>query len=99
MNSNEVAKEVSHWARMYQFSGEVKHEKSPESHKIHFEARTTSTRASTMVTRLRLIVHDINDSPDILVGKELISARPENRAALASWRIYVSVPIRRTPRK
>lgn len=93
MTSRDLARSIQHWVTTYNFCGEVEVARDTDKHIVSFNARTTKTRASTMVTRVRLIVADLAKVPGIVVGKELISEAPENRSALASWRIFVNVPI------
>jgi FAD synthase len=69
--------------------------KTGDSYVVEFEARTTKTRASSMVTRVRLIANEVVVGPDFTVGKELLSEPPADRSALATWRVFVKIAIRK----
>ena len=93
MSSRDLARKVSHWTKSYGFVEEVRVGRSTDHYSVEFEARTTKTRASTMVTRLQLMSNALG--PGAIASKELIGEPPANRAALSTWRITVSVSIQR----
>lgn len=99
MSSQELAKKISYWIRTYSFCGEVVTVKLDNNYFIQFEARTTKTRASSMVTRIKLISAEVILDVEFQVGKELLSEVPSDRSALATWKIFVRIPIHvRKPR-
>lgn len=95
MSSEELAKRVNHWIRTYHFCGEVTSGRTDGYHYIQFEARTTSTRASSMVTRLKLMVSELVVGPEFEVSKRLIGQAPIERSSLATWQVYVRIFIRK----
>jgi hypothetical protein len=95
MSSGELAKRISHWLREYDFCSPVVSGRAGNDHVVAFTARTTKTRASSIVTRICLIAEEIASGREFEAGKELVGDPPEDRAGLASWRIYVRVPVRR----
>ena len=95
MNTNELARRIGHWTREYQFCGEVSVSRIQDHYVVEFEARTTKTRASSMVTRIKLIAADLAEGSDVVVDKDLVSESPATRDALASWKIYAAIPIKR----
>ena len=97
MNANELSREISRWIREYQFCGKVRSRRTEYQRIVEFEARTTKTRASSMVTRIGLIAMEVaaTSRGKIFVGKELVSEPPATRDSLASWRIYATIPIGR----
>ena len=95
MSSGELARRISHWTREYNFCGNVVTKRTDQHYVVEFVARTTKTRASSMVTRVSLIANEVIVGPDFVVGKELIGAPPLDRASLASWRIFVNIMIRK----
>lgn len=98
MTSNELARRISHWTKLYNFCEPVKVRRADDSYSVEFEARTTKTRASSMVTRVELIAKGIASDVEFEAGKELLSEPPSDRASLATWRIYVRIPIHTTKR-
>lgn len=95
MYANDLARTIAHWTREHQFCGEVSVHRRDDSYVVAFEARTTKTRASSMVTRLKLIVDELVHGMPVSVGKDLVSVAPRSRDDLASWKIFVIVPVRR----
>jgi len=95
MYANDLARAIAHWARAYQFCGEVNLSREDDLYIVAFEARTTKTRASSMVTRLKLIVGEVAQGAATVVDKELVSNPPKSRDAIASWKIFVNIPIRK----
>jgi len=95
MSSGELAKRVGHWLREYDFCSPVVSGRVDDEYVVSFEARTTKTRASSIVTRVGLIAEEVAEGRDYVNGKELVGDPPEDRSGLATWRIYVKIPIRR----
>ena len=96
MQSEELARKVSHWAKEYGFTGKVSTKKADGAWVIEFQARTTKTRASSMVTRLGLIVQELAGAAhQISTGKQLMSDPPSTREDLGTWRIFAEVPVLR----
>lgn len=93
MNSQKLFTDVKKWIKAYQFCGIVRSHRLGDYNYVEFEAVTTKTRASTMVTRVGLIAQDIvaGSGRRVIVGKELMSAPPSTRADLATWKIYAKV--------
>jgi FAD synthase len=94
MSSKELADKIGHWTQTYNFCGEVSSSRTDTHHVIQFEARTTKTRASSMVTRVKLMANEVIVGYDFSVSKELLSDPPRDRAALATWRISVKIAIK-----
>lgn len=94
MTANEVARAVKRWTESYHFCGDVEMHREFAKYVVEFTARTTKTRASSMVTRVGLIVAEVIKEQEFEVGKELMSDPPKDRAALSTWRIYVNVPVK-----
>lgn len=95
MSASKLSREVSRWIKDYGFCERVEVGRTDDHHVIEFEVRTTSTRASSMVTRIKLIVAELSSRSDVTVDKELMSRPPETRDALATWSIYVAIPVKR----
>ena len=95
MNASELSREISRWIREYQFCGKVRSRRTEYQRIVEFEARTTKTRASSMVTRIKLIAAELAEGSDVVVDKDLVSEPPATRDALASWKIYAAIPIKR----
>lgn len=95
MSSEELAKKIGYWTKAHKFCGKVQTRRVPDYYIISFVARTTKTRASSMVTRVKLIAEEVLGDVHCAIGKELISDPPEDRASLASWRIFVYIPVRK----
>ena len=55
MNTIELVRRISYWTKEYQFCGKVTSSRTDDHYMVEFEARTTKTRASSMVTRIKLI--------------------------------------------
>lgn len=91
MTANELAKKISHWLGGYGFCGEVVTENVPNSYVVQFEARTTKSRASSMVTRVGLIASEVLGSCRFEVGKSRMGEPPLSREALSTWKIFVEV--------
>jgi hypothetical protein len=58
------------------------------------DIRTTTTRASSLETRERLVATSI--SCDAIVWKEIVGHYPETRESLGSWKIFAAVPVKKT---
>jgi hypothetical protein len=95
MNTVELVRRISYWTKEYQFCGKVSLKRVSDHYVVAFEARTTRTRASSMVTRIKLIAAELAEGSDIVVDKDLVSEPPATRDALASWKIYAAIPIKR----
>ena len=66
---------------------------------ISYEVRTTTTRASSLVTRIRLLVEEIVRPQPIVVDKVLLSDSPKERSTLATWMIFVKLSTKKGKRK
>ncbi len=97
MSASELAKKIKYWAE-FKFCDKVLLYKTSDCYLVEFETRTTMSRASSMVTRIRLIAQDASSSTKVYAGKKLVSEPPAAREDLASWIIFVVVPIRGRPR-
>lgn len=95
MRASESSRKILHWIKQYDFSKHVFLKRTQHYMIIEFDVRTTKTRASTIVTRLKLLVWEISEKSDICVSKELTSAPPKSRGELASWRIFTTIPVRK----
>ncbi len=99
MSSEDLARKIAHWTKLYQFCGAVSTRRTESHYVVEFLARTTKTRASSMVTRVKLIVDEVagvkTPRTEFIVGKELLSPPPSDRASLATWRVYVSIAIKK----
>ena len=95
MNTIELVRRISYWTKEYQFCGKVTSSRTDDHYVVEFEARTTKTRASSMVTRIKLIAAELAEGSDVVVDKDLVSEPPATRDALASWKIYAAIPIKR----
>lgn len=91
MRISEVVSEVKRWTSKYDYVGEFTVH-SEGGKLLSFPARTTKTRASSMVFRIGLIVDEIAGSREFSVAKILEGPAPQNRAELANWRIEVLFP-------
>jgi hypothetical protein len=67
--------------------------KFPDTFAIMISARTTKTRASSMVGRFKLIIAELADHRPFTIRKRLCSMPPRRREDLANWDIIVEVPI------
>lgn len=107
MDARSIASEVKLWLERYQFQlngGKVRMVRVSGAYQVDFTTRTTMTRASSMVTRIQLIVDDVlRDAgdgglalyPDVEVNKNLLSAPPQARDDLADWHIWVNIPVKK----
>src|SRR5665213_3388330 len=94
MRIEEAVREVKRWVEKYDYCSNVEVGAAKNLKFVKFSARTTTTRASSMVTRIKHIVQDAVDGRGFGVSKELVGLPPETRADLASWAITVVLPLR-----
>ena len=94
MNANKVASEVARWVEHYGFVPYVSKKRVGDSYLVELTTITTTTRASSMVTRLRLLSLEIAGESQFSVGKELVTEAPTTRDSLATWKITVSISIK-----
>ena len=94
VRAQELARKISRSLGDLGFQGDVTTRRDGDSLMLEFEARTTKTRASSVVTRLELMVTEATCGGKFLVGKRLISENPKERSSLATWTIFVSLPIK-----
>lgn len=87
---------MKRWIAKYDYCGNVEVDESVvvPGRYIKFTARTTKTRASSMVTRIRHIVSDVIQDRTFEVTKQLEGDAPKTRADLASWSIIIFFPTR-----
>jgi hypothetical protein len=95
MTSLQLARDIARWIKPYPFCGHVSVAWQLESYSISFEARTTKTRASSIVTRIRLIAANLADESRCRVEKQLWSEAPRKREDLATWMICATVSAKR----
>lgn len=94
MDTKNLVKEIQKWTTAHKFGGDVRYRKTRTSYVVEFFMDTTMTRASSIVTRLRLIVEELAKGTKFNVGKMCQGLPPKERSALARWRIFVHVPIK-----
>ncbi len=98
MTTQSLASRIKHWTKTYSFCNTVEVKNRPDQVRIEFEARTTKTRASSIVTRIRLITREvIGETAEYSVDKELCSEAPNDRASLATWKVFVAITKRKVP--
>ncbi len=90
MRLDSVVREVKRWVLEYDYCQNFRAGVSVDGGRfIEFVARTTKTRASSMVTRIGLIVSDVAGGRKFIVMKRLVGDAPATRDALATWCIAV----------
>ncbi len=90
MRLDKVVREVKRWVGRFDYVGSFRAGASADGGRfIEFVARTTKTRASSMVTRIRLIVADAAKDRQFTVLKRLDGDPPATRDDLATWHIVV----------
>ena len=94
MSTEELARTVGRWVKSYNFCTKVLVRRELDQFVVSFESRTTSTRSSSMVTRLGLMAAQVLPDSRFQTGKVLTSPPPEDRSALATWRIFVAIPVK-----
>jgi len=94
MRIEQAVKGVKHWIEKYDYCSNLESGTSADGHYVRFLARTTKTRASSIVTRIAHIVQDAVEDRKFDVFKQLDGPPPEARADLASWTIIVRLPTR-----
>jgi hypothetical protein len=85
MTTRELLRTVNSVVKSYGFSPQVEHDQAS----VSVTMRTTSTRATSAETRLKLMVAELAKGRRILVKKELVGERPKRRDSLATWRLLV----------
>ena len=95
MTALSLSQEVLRWVKELRIAGKVFVARVDDKYVIDFFTTTTKTRASSMVTKLELLVAGMADGTPFSIGKELLSLPPANRADLASWRVFVAVAIKK----
>lgn len=90
MRLDKVVREVRGWIERFDYIGNfnVGNEVGGDRY-VEFTARTTKTRASSIVTRVRLIVQDVVSDRPFQVLKRLEGSSPATRDDLATWHIVV----------
>lgn len=91
MRVSPLVREVERWIVEQGLGGKVQRISTADAELVLFEARTTKTRASSMVTRLELMVGNIVGCRNFRVGRDLVSDPPKDRSDLATWTVYVVV--------
>lgn len=94
MRIEEAVREVKHWVEKYDYCSNLVVGATPKFKFVKFSARTTRTRASSIVTRINHIIRDVVVDRGFEVRKELIGESPSTRADLASWAIVILLPVR-----
>ena len=96
MSAAELATKVAYWVSAYPFCSSVTVHDVPGYCRILFTTFTTKSRASSIVTRLGLIVAELAGDRKYVIGKEPVSDQPLKMArdAIREWRIFVDVPKR-----
>jgi len=95
VSSSDLARRIAYWTKQHNFCGEVLTRRRLDQYTIEFVARTTKTRASSMVTRVKLIANEVLGGAQHTVDKQLLSDPPEDRASLSTWRIFIAIPIKK----
>ena len=91
MTSSKLHQKIKYWLQAHDYPYEVKSHRRGRSWVSEFFATTTRTRASSMVTRIRLIAAEILGAAEFSVGKELVARPGKKREDLSEWRIFVEV--------
>jgi hypothetical protein len=90
MTHRKLLSEVASCIRGYGFSPTVAVDR--EIGLIEVSLHTTKTRASTIQSRLGLIVAELADGHEFSTTKECVGELPKRREALAQWTISVALP-------
>lgn len=100
MRIDQAVRGVKHWLEKYDYCSNIESGTSLNNgvtgKYVKFLARTTRTRASSIVTRIQHIVEDAVEDRGYSVSKQLEGEEPATRADLASWTITVFLPLRST---
>lgn len=96
MTAAQITSKVVDLIKTYTLSTQPEINRTKSGNTVSFTMHTTSTRSSSVVTRLKLMMAELStESKEIAVEKRLNQiALPKDRSELAFWRIYVFVPIR-----
>ena len=91
MRFRDLVKEIEHWIEEQKFGESVWVREAAECTILGFDIRTTKTRASSIVTRLDLMIKDISREHEFRVGHQLVSEGPKDRDDLATWTVFTVV--------
>ena len=89
-------RKLEHWLTLQPNMGDVKYVREGSLHLVSTEVRTTSTRASSMVTRFGLIAQEVMAGSHFSVSKSPALLVPCKREDLATWKITVAIPAKKT---
>jgi archaellin len=89
VRANELTRRIAKWLGESHLSDDVQIGKTEDRRYVYFDVVTTRTRASSIVTRVKLIVEEIAGKVDVDVSKTCIGCVPENRSSLTTWRVMV----------
>lgn len=96
MTSLRFAKIVARLIETRSFTNSVAVDRVADEYLVWFEVVTTKTRASSIVTRICLIIQEVDSGCHVrLVHKRLVGDNPKDRSSLTTWMICVVVKIRK----
>ena len=96
MTAEDFANATRLWVLRSGLAPEVLLRRESGEYVVSFVVRTTKTRASHIVTRLRLMLDSLGGSRHFYVSKLLASSPPKLREELATWEICASIPVKIT---
>lgn len=101
MKTELAVREIKRWISKFDYvhNLEIGDAKVARGKCVKFVARTTKTRASSIVSRIEHIVFDVVEDRAFTVIKTLQGLKPATRGDLADWSIEVFIPTARSPLK
>ena len=96
MTAKQITAKVVHLIETYAFTKKTEVTRTSGCYVVSFSTTTTSTRASSMITRLNLIMHAVSTPTKKVIVKKSLAQEcwPIDRSALALWNIEILIPVK-----
>jgi hypothetical protein len=96
MTAAQLASSTLELIKTYTFSRNPKLERVQGGYEVSFCVNTTSTRSSSIVTRLKLIMGEAAPSDRGIVVRKALDqgGYPKDRSELANWSICIVIPVK-----
>ena len=91
MRLDDAVRAVKRWIEKYDYCHDLIVDRE-SGRLLYFSAKTTTTRASSMVSRISTIVEEVLGEGNFEVFKVLVGDPPADRGDLANWEIAVHLP-------